>query len=142
MSVRSRRQLVQRSPSQVSWVLGAWGGASSLPAVDLPGAQPDWSTPVPSSPYPGTGPVTDSAKLRSFLRLLILFSSRSLKCSFFPATFRQGAGQFRGIGSRVLLFASSLISSLYILSAFHASSLPLTTSSTHHIISTETARYC
>lgn len=41
--------------------------------------------PVPSSPYPGTGPVTDSAKLRSFLRLLSLFSSRSLKCSFFKS---------------------------------------------------------
>lgn len=136
VSEKSGNSLCRRTLSQVSWVLGgprrgrAWG-ARSLPAVDLPGSQPDWSAPVPSSPYPGTG---------LWQTLLSWGASWGSSVCFLPgpwsvlssslkgAAFRQGAGQFRG--NR---FLHPSFSSLYILSAFLASSLPLTSSRTHYI---------
>lgn len=113
VSEKSGNSLCRRTLSQVSWVLGgpgrgrAWrgrGGASSQPAVDLPGAQPDWSTPSPAVLTLEQGLWQTLLSWGASWGFLVCFPPGPwsvLSSSLKGATFRQGAGQFRGIGSRV-----------------------------------------
>lgn len=117
---------------QVSWVLGGPSRGRACQGLIQTGAPP-----VPSSPYPRTGPATE------LLGAPQSVSSQVLGVFFLQVLSPSGRelGSSEEIGFRILLFPP-LISSLYILSAFLASSLPLTSSRTHYIISMETARYC